>query len=586
MKTNIIKSAILILGQSELLGLLKEYPDVVYNSELIALNADVYEAALVNNVSHVIYPDWVQSICTYDSNSRINIQTIFKNLEHRAAVKRSEFFNISNCNVDWNFITNYLQVSTYCASILWAKLALPHLQDYDHISIVNLHHPGDFYFDSAIQPFIIFETLTSLNININLLQLSEKVNAATYNYKLFDSLPNINSPEFLNEWHSSSSNILIATAALYSKNDQHKLSSIINKSFKNSKIFVHPLPMWQVINISNTFNSFISIHDIFDSLSDAEKIACKNYVNWITVETEAAILNCLDLLNLDKTSTFRLQINRLHKRHLFQTLTFINWCKVFSSKASQMLAISLQDSGINGPLVNAALLHQSVILLVPHSKIINFPTPCDCVVATEWWQPSIPASLWGHINETIYFDTLNSSPPINYNNSDNKNWLIIYNGLHTNTINSIDLISFNKIVSYIKLFCSRNNINLIHRLKPGNQTPVNTYCELLNLDKPQILSNLSKPLNDLFESSQLVISIDEPSSAIWEALSLGCPVILISDRVLDAESLLDNDIITTISFVNFIKLIESFTQDSNALLDFRNSQQKRYNSKRSSRLLI
>lgn len=578
------KNAILVLGQAELLGLNREFPDLVLNSQIIALTSDVYEAAIINNIEGVIFPDWVKAIHTYDEKIREKIEKKFRLLEEESNIKRSEIFKNCNHKVDWNYVTNYLQTSVLCASITWAKLAAPKLEKFSRIYVVALHHISDFYFDSGIPAALLCEKLIQIGIKSTLLQLDERTNAATYRPQMFEFIPDLNNDIFLNSWSTNNSNVLIATAAIYSKSDQQKLGNILSSSFENSTPSVYPIPMWQVINASKCFQNIISIDLILKRLSNTEKNDCINYSDWLTDKTEDYLVECLEIFNLKNNSSFRLQINRLRKRHLFQCLTFIEWRRTLALKRVEMLAITMQDSGVNGPLASAVLCNNGLVILFPHSKIINWPTSCDCIVATDWWQPIEPRTLWNEPNKCIYFDTGTPKFFEEHNKLSSPEWALLYNGTHLNIFNTLSWSFLIQVVELVKNHTDKYNIKLNHRLKPGNQTPVNVYCEILNLNYKDISIELNKSLEVFLAPIQLVISIDEPSSALWDALSYGCAVILVSERKLHLESVIDNDIISAISYNEFEKLLNYFSNDSSALYNYHSQQQSKYIIKRRMRL--
>lgn len=578
------RNVILVLGPAELLGLNREFPDLVMNAEIIALTSEVYEASITQNIGKVIFPDWAQAIRTYDEEIRKKIEIKLRTLEEESNIKRTELFEDCIHKVDWNYITNYLQTSVLCASITWAKLAAPELENFSRIDVVALHHTTDFYFDSGIQASLLCDKLIQLGLNAKLLQLDERTNATTYRPQMFEFIPDLNNDAFIESWTSNNSKVLIATAAIYSTTDQKKIGHILNSSFKDCLTYVYPIPMWQVINSSKELQARCSIDIVLNRLSLAERSKSLEYANWLTDKTEESLIECLDVPNLKNNPIFRLHINRLSKRHLFQTLTFIEWRRTLSLNRIEMLAITMQDSGVNGPLASAVLNQNGLIILFPHSKIINWPTPCQCIVATDWWQPLEPRTLWNEPNKCIYFDTEINTPLEQKNKPATPQWAILYNGTNLNLFNTLGLTFLKKIIQLAKDYTDKANIELIHRLKPGNQTPINTYCEILNIDVTHTLANLNKPLTEFLKPIELVIAVDEPSSALWDSLSSGCAVILISDRKLQSESVLDNDIITAISYEEFRNLLDKFLNDNTVLINYISKQQRKFSLKRQSRL--
>ena len=84
--------------------------------------------------------------------------------------------------------------------------------------------------------------------------------------------------------------------------------------------------------------------------------------------------------------------------------------------------------------------------------------------------------------------------------------------------------------------------------------------------------------------SDLVIAIDEPSTALWEVLSQGCSVLLIADREFTSASVSDGDILCPVSFqLAKITLMQWF-MDPSKFNEYRTLQLNKYKSKKISRL--
>jgi hypothetical protein len=101
------------------------------------------------------------------------------------------------------------------------------------------------------------------------------------------------------------------------------------------------------------------------------------------------------------------------------------------------------------------------------------------------------------------------------------------------------------------------------------------YCKLLGIDEQSALACLRSDLGDLIDQSELIFGIDEPSSALWEALLRGCAVILVTDRDYSFESLSDDDILSPVSSEKLQELLQSFYRNPSALEEYRGNQQRK-----------
>jgi hypothetical protein len=579
--------ACIFLGPAELAGLVREYPDKLWNSDCIALTPDVYEFSKTNtSLECVTYPEWVQSIRTFSTEDYQNIEKKLISLESESSRIRGHTFFEDEIKVDWNYQSNYSLAFSLIAARNFANQAYLHLIQYLEVEILSLSHAGEFYFDACIQPTALCHELKRLGINVKLVLLDERAKAVTYQPHLYESMPSLFSENFISTWRAHQQSVLIATSAIYSKDDQQKLALVLNNAYADAHRHFYPLPLWQVINASDQFADRCTISQALEQLSLESRENCINYSVWLTSHTEQFLLEVFGDFTLSFNPLFRAQINRLHKRHLLQTLTYLGWRNAFGIQKTQMLALTNQDSSINGPLASAAQSHGIQVIVFPHSHIINERTPCDCIVASEWWQPKHPRTLWDKENQCLYFDTPIHSREEKPRSNQTMQWMILYNGVQRNIVNSVAWPFMQQVVNLVVHQATVARAQLVHRLKPGDQTPVRTFCELLGLENIKVSQTLSLPLSNLLINTDLVVSVDEPSSALWEALSMGCAVILITDRILTAESIIDGEILRPLDLEKFKLLLSSFVQNPKNFEDYRKVQQEKYLNLRASRTVV
>lgn len=574
------KNAIIVLGVAELNGIKKEYPELVLSSEIFAVTPDAYEQALNTN-SNIKYPIWVQKISTWRIEGHNKVEKLMKSLEVEAEKYRKICFEAKNHKVDWNYMSNYFIGMMVMCGKKFAEETYENLNKYDHVYIPTLNHSGEFYFDSNLQSTVLNYQLRILGIKSELVVLDFRSKSPMYRSDLYEKMPDLNKLKNNSEWLSAEKNIIIAAAAMYSKDDQAKLAYMLKNILPDSRKYSYPLPLWQVFNTSKEFSDECSVDELINNLKEDERIKCFNYVEKITELTEEALIKCFEDADIKNDIFFRQQIQRLRKRHLLQTLTYIYLNSLFKTKKPDLLYISLQDSTINGPIANAAIINNVDIIEVPHSRVINWNPPCKCLAITEWWQPRLLKTIWGEKVEYLYIENTVKEEETEFKNYYITNkWVIIYNGIQENLINTVSWSTVKEMVSIIKQVCQMSNIELCHRLKPGDQTPLQTYVQLLDLDIEKVKTTLNRSLNDLILECDLIISLDEPSSALWTALNLSRPVLVVADRLFDLGSLNDDDILKPIN-LNELKETLTNLSISNNLKKFHFLQQKKIIEKKS-----
>jgi hypothetical protein len=258
--------------------------------------------------------------------------------------------------------------------------------------------------------------------------------------------------------------------------------------------------------------------------------------------------------------------------------------KLFKYNKPELVALTIQDSTLNGPFASAALKNNIPLYIFPHSHVINWRTLTKSVVVTEWWQPKESESIFGEKNTTIYLEHKKNTKIKEQNEVNKTEWMVIYNGIQENIANTVKFSFVREVIDYIERKIINTDLKIIHRLKPGDQTPVNTYAEMLGKNVEELNEIVKQNLEFLLTKTKLVISVDEPSSALWEALINGCAVILVTDRELPYESLCDNQIIKAINMEDFKKLINRIISDEKEFDDYHSMQQNKLNELKRKRL--
>jgi hypothetical protein len=309
-------------------------------------------------------------------------------------------------------------------------------------------------------------------------------------------------------------------------------------------------------------------------------------VEGMTASTDALMREVL-CDQMDRLDLYHHQIQRIKQRHLFQCLTFLGIAHLCSIKPMDALVVSNLDGGINGPLFSAAEDCASPCFMLPHSHIINQPSDGPCTVITEYWQPKPSITHRGDLNVTVHVPSDSSCD--NYLDfleiQRRQKVLILFNGIHRWTSVNTSLNFLKNTVADIAGICSKSGFELIYRLKPGDQTPLGAYCHLLEIDLNVCEMGLKEPLDVLLKNTELVIAIDDPSSALWEAVELGCAVVLISNRPFIRSTLIDEHVLQSYSPEQGLSLIGQLLADQNQLDQMRLAQFSKLHALRDSRLV-
>jgi hypothetical protein len=218
--------------------------------------------------------------------------------------------------------------------------------------------------------------------------------------------------------------------------------------------------------------------------------------------------------------------------------------------------------------------------------VINLASEGPCTVITEYWQPKPSMSHRGAVNVPIHLPTAidPDTTMASWSVPRHQKVVVLFNGIHRWTALNTGLSFIKQTLADIKQTCSKAGYELAYRLKPGDQTPIDALCQLFELDRGLCQKGLNEPLDVMLRNTELVIAIDDPSSALWEALELGCAVILIANRPFISSTLIDENILASCSPEQGLDLIEQVLSDQNELDQLRMTQFSKLLAIRESRL--
>ena len=528
------KNTILVLGVAELNCYFSQHPIVARESSFIALTTNVLNEAIVRGWQNVQMPEWVLDKATYSYEFNQVLVLKLAALEKEASKKRALIGGTKPCVWNYYFNTTFLQQMR--ASIDLAKKISGHLSGVEELLILAPDNPADYFFESFSQPAVIQYELSKNGIGCKLLVMKCQESVPTYNKDAYEYLPNLWSKKTQDYWSGGAgARIIMSPAAVFRRADKQKVDLIL-KSFREELVsafgsmeflaFPFPFKFWQHFKDSELFNEQITVIQALEYLSPSLRESVQQYVHWLTHETKSIYLEVLALDGFVDSELFKAQISRVNDRHIWQSLNFVGLLDLFRKKPVHASIVSIIDGGVNGPIQSAVMETGGELFCTPHSHVVNWPTDTECSVLTEWWTPHESVPLLGGMN----------------------------------------------------------GCDVAHRLKPFDQTPHRAYCNILGLDVSKCELTLKSSVAQNASESDLVIAVDEPSTALWEVLSQGCPVLLIADREFTSASVSDGDILCPVSFQLAKIMLMQWLMDPSKFNEYRTLQLNKYKNKKNSRL--
>jgi hypothetical protein len=491
-----------------------------------------------------------------------------------------------NENAYWNHQHNMTLLTLLSSAQKTAVLAAENLSLSAPLLMLQRMGVGDYHFPGGLLTAIVKDTLQIEGFQIETIFLPMSQLVSDYSPTVYSQIPDYWSSEMSNEWLQSTHNVVVSPSGLFYKSDQKKLLELLKNLGVNSKTWMLSPPFWNVIPDGPGFKNRIAIQTAYENLNSSMQQAVLAMVEAMTVSTDVLMREILGDQML-RNDFYQHQIQRIKQRHFFQCLTFFGLSHLGAIKPMHALVVSNLDGGINGPLFSAARDNFVPIYLLPHSHVVTHPSEEECTVITEYWQPKNSISHRGHVNITLHMptETKLAIPKDFLREGRDKKVLILFNGIHRWTSLNIPLNFLKNIIAEIAETCSKSGVELAYRLKPGDQTPLDAYTQLLNLDREVCQVGIKEPLDVLLKNTELVISIDDPSSALWEAIELGCAVVLIANRPFIRSTLIDQDVLKSYSPEEGLSLIGQLLSDKNRLDQMRMSQFSKLHALRESRLL-
>lgn len=579
-----LRKTVLVLFPDEINACIAQFPWLAKEANWLCLTIDALDRCLQLRIPNAQMPNWLQAVSTFSDDEHQSVFSKLQGLEESCIEqRRSMGFNE---HAYWNHQHNLILLKQLTSAQKTGALAAENLSKSvsflmpQRLGVGDYHHPG------GLVTAIVLDTLKRSGFQIETIYLPMSQLVSDYS-KVYSQIPNYWSSEVSNDWRQSNSNVLVSPSGLFYKSDHQKLLQLLQKLGVNSKKWILSPSFWSVVPDGPGFKDRVSVQSVYDNLSFSMQQALTAMVDGMTTATDELMREILGD-RIEDLDLYHYQIQRIKQRHLFQCLTFLGMAHLCSIKPMDALVVSNLDGGLNGPLFSVAQESSSPCYMLPHSHIVNQHSDGPCTVITEYWQPKTSMTYRGEVNTVIHVPSEKSSEELIklQDEKRSRKVLILFNGIHRWTYMTTSLDFLKKTLSDIALLCSTAGVELGYRLKPGDQTPLDAYSHLLGIDRVEFQRGLEEPLDDMLKNTTLVIALDNPSTALWGAIELGCAVVLISDRPFTSSILVDGDILKSHLPEQGLNLIGQLLSDPNKLNQMRLQQFSKLNNLRNERLKI
>ncbi|MBD8048968.1 hypothetical protein [Limnohabitans radicicola] len=577
------RKTVLVIFPDEITAGIAKFPWLAKEANWLCLSIDALDRCLQLQLPHAQMPTWLQATGTFSADEHRYVYSKLQCLEESFIEQRNSMG--FNEHAYWNHQHNLTQLTLFSSAQKTAALAVENLSKSVPLLMLQRVGVGDYHFPGGLLTAIIQDKLQRAGFQTETIYLPLSQLISTYAPTVYSQIPNYWSADVSQKWQESDSNVVISPSGLFYKSDQKKLLHLIKKLGVTTKTWMLSPPFWNVIPDGTGFKDRVSVQSAYENLSPSMQQALMAMVEGMTASTDEVMQEILGD-QMERLDLYQHQIQQIKQRHLFQCLTFLGMAHLCSIKKMDALIVSNLDGGINGSLFSAAQDASSPCYMLPHSHVINQASEGPCTVITEYWQPQPSMSHRGAVNIPVYLPTeLNLDSTMDLWSAPRpQKVVVLFNGIHRWTALNTGLSFFKKTLTDIVEICSNEGCELAYRLKPGDQTPLDAFCHLLELDRELCQKGIQEPLDVLLRNTELVIAIDDPSSALWEALELGCAVILIANRPFISSTLLDGNILESFSPEQGLELIAQVLSDKNQLDQLRLTQFAKLLALRESRL--
>jgi len=573
-------SAIILAHADEIEPTLLYAPWLKFENEWICLTIDAYDRCLSIGIINAVVPQWIQEFQTYSDSQFKKIKDVVHRVEEEYITVRRQYGIPSATH--WNYQHNEILLTALDAERQIARLATKYLIKEKHYLIPKRPHPADYAFPGSGFAAVLIMNMRNRGYDLDVLHIKDFQLTFGYPKDAYDLITDFWTNAIKEKWNESTEPLLVSPAGLFYPHGKEILKGVIQTFFPTSSIWKIPQP----------FYSFDFKGSEEDEREDKISLinAVANLEPWKSSKAKQIVQSLERIIRtnfetilgapISRSEYFSQQIYRLNKRHLFQLLFYFGLSEIFKIKRARGIIVTNLDGAINGPLFEIGNQHEIPCYVIPHSKVTKEDTEGAAIVVTEYWLPLESRTLKGDVNQAIYI----ASNTCASEGSDtraregtgrhtfSRKITLVFNGMQIGLHSRTRINFVREVISELKNICKISESYLSFRLKPGDQTPILAFCNLFGLDLDNCLQTSSRSLEDVFKESSIIVSIGEPTSALWTAIEWGCAVVLIANIYHGRRTLSDNLIIKGHTKADGLKLIQRFVSNQRSLESYKHKQ--------------
>lgn len=462
-----------------------------------------------------------------------------------------------------NFVQQLFLLNSF--TTLWNNLLESHSDTKFHIFIQDV--PARFSAPSFWPALLLLERLNANNIPFE---------AYAYNHlSNFTQLIPVGG-EFLNSTTPAEAFVHLPTCFYDARYFESEINTRYNRVLNFASMDNAPL-VWNIPFPSFPTAELLPVDEVILNLPTEQQ-------HCIAETTEALKIILVQIyLGYARTESYVIrQAEYTTNQYKAQIVFYLLLNKNHTAIAPQKLIISNHDAGFHGPLVSYASLHAIPIVILPHSKVFNFPLSIPISNAIALTHPLQEARI-EDVNGHDFTTHLVSYPERRTIESKPKHILktigLILNDISAGGnvwINTKEyLLGLKKIISW----CSENNVVVKVRVRPGGAS-LSWLLKELNIPPAELISHASGAIADFGLQCDICVMYDCPTSGMIDLLRNAIPVTNAVYRPLSQWELgISNvKIIPTESVEQLLRRLTEYRNSEDQLFLFRTQQFSQYTS--------
>jgi hypothetical protein len=546
-----MKNAIIVFGTPEIPTALALY------SQIDDAEIWVFDPHLLDNLSaageincRYVHCDLGIDIQSYHKTFEIQALSIQKRIELEFEQSVPEAVG---CH--WQYHNIFYQLLTINSHILLCDklLQLPHDVKF-HILINDV--PLKYYLPSFWPAILLLERLNSLHIPFT-----------AYSYNRRDD-----SPEYIptgDNFSSSSGPYQAFTYLPTSYSDYLFFEEEINAA--GAKVLNFPSMNWNIPFQTFLTVGFCPVDEVFATLPLALQEAISK-----TTASVSIILAQLFLTYVRTEEYVIRQANYLAKQYEAQMIFYVSLDREFSSSPPKKLIMSNHEAGFQGPLTSFARKYNVPVVLLPHSKIFNFPVTssyANTIALTHPLQGGAIVNLYGKSIDTHLISFPERQSNLTRPVASLKKVGIILNKFSCDGYTAIDSVGYAQGLKKLLSWCESYGIHCKPRLRPGHTSIIWSAAEI-GFDASELAMNAQGSISDFAQDCEMCLMYDCPTSGAIELLGMAMPTINTVFRPLcsSESSITSSKIIPRESVEETLKRLDFYRLNPNELFMFRNRQ--------------